>query len=410
MLRIDGARLWATIEEYGRIGGTARGGVSRLALSDEDRAARDRLRQHLAALGTTVSVDDLGNMYGRREGVEPGAAPVVLGSHLDSVLEGGRFDGALGVLAGLEVLHTLDAARVRTRRPIVLVNWTNEEGARFEPAMMASGAVAGRFTRDWVYARADREGRTFGAELERIGYRGDERHRLAEACAYLELHIEQGPTLEAAGAEVGLVDGIMGIGWYNLVLTGEADHAGPTPLPLRHDALLAAARVVVGVREIAERLGEGAVGTVGRLEVHPDIINVIPGRATLSVDLRHPRSEGLAAADRELRALVDRACAPERIRAELERFWVSEPTPFDPELVGLAEGTCAELGYRAMRITSAAGHDAKYMADRFPTTMLFVPCRHGKSHSEEEWAEPAAVERGANVLLQMALALAEPLT
>lgn len=407
-MAIDGGRLWQTIESYGAIGGTRRGGVTRLALSDEDRTARDRLGDDLRALGARVTVDDIGNMYGRLDGTDPHAEPVVFGSHLDSVPQGGRFDGALGVLAALEVLRTVRDRSVRTRRPLVLVNWTNEEGARFEPAMMASGVVAGRFDREWVDARADPQGRTFGGELERIGYRGEAANRLAVARAYVELHIEQGPALEASGHQIGIVDGIMGIAWYDLVVTGESDHAGPTPLPMRRDALYAAARVVTGVREIASRLGEGAVGTVGRLAPEPNIINIIPGRVQMSIDLRHPRAQGLRTGDDALRALIDEVARAERVEANLDRFWLSEPTPFAPDILALAEASCREHGYSATRITSAAGHDAKYMADRFPTAMLFIPCRDGKSHAEVEWAEPEAVERGATVLHDVVLQLAEP--
>ena len=290
-MRINAHRLHESLRQLARIGATPGGGVTRLALSSEDRSARDLLRRWMEEAGLRVRIDDFGNITGRRAGSESGKA-VLMASHIDTVRRGGCYDGAYGVLAGLEVMRTLNDAGVTTRHPLELVNWTNEEGVRFEPAMLASGAVAGRFTPEYVYGRTDRDGATFGDELERIGYKGDRDHRPGPVAAYLELHVEQGPVLEDAGIPVGVVDGIVGITWSEIIIEGRADHAGPSPMPLRRDALVAAARMIAGVDEIA-RAVEGAVGTVGRIAAEPNVINTIPGKVTMSVDLRHPDSATL---------------------------------------------------------------------------------------------------------------------
>src|SRR5579862_9840094 len=300
---IDAGRLWSSLMTMAEIGKTPGGGVRRLALSDEDRAGRDRLAEWLAAAGLAVRVDDLGNMYGRRAGTDAGAAPVVFGSHLDTVPTGGRFDGVLGVMGALEVVRALGDAGIRTRAPLEVVNWTNEEGARFAPAMLASGVVCGRFTREEAYASRDGDGRMFGDELARIGYRGETAHRLCECAAYLELHVEQGPVLERARRQVGVVEGIEGISWNRIEVTGRAAHAGPTPTPDRRDALVAAAKLVLLARDAAEHL-DGVRTTVGRVEVSPNTINVVPGRVEMTLDVRSPCDAGL---DEALRA-ADEAC------------------------------------------------------------------------------------------------------
>ena len=286
MIRINAERLHENLRQLAQIGATPAGGVTRLALSPEDRAARALLCRWMEEAGLRVRIDDFGNITGRRAGAVSGAA-VVMASHIDTVRRGGRYDGAYGVLAALEVLRTLNDTGVTTRLPLELVNWTNEEGVRFEPAMLASGAVAGRFTPEYVYGRTDRNGATFGSELERIGYKGERGNRPGPIAAYLELHVEQGPVLEDAAVPVGVVEGIVGITWSEIVADGRADHAGPSPMPLRRDALVAAARMISGVDDIA-RAVDGAVGTVGRIAAEPNVINTIPGKVTMSVDLRHP--------------------------------------------------------------------------------------------------------------------------
>ena len=403
-MRINADRLHESLRQLAQIGGTPGGGVTRLALSQEDRVARDLLRRWMEDAGLSVRVDDFGNMTGRRAGAEGGAA-VVMASHIDSVRRGGCYDGAYGVLAGLEVMRTLNDHEVTTTRPLELVNWTNEEGVRFEPAMLASGAVAGRFTPDYVYGRTDRDGLRFGDELERIGYKGDRRDRPGPIAAYLELHVEQGPMLEDAGIPVGVVEGIVGITWSEVVAEGHADHAGPSPMPLRRDALVAAARLIAGVDEMA-RAVEGAVGTVGRIAAEPNVINTIPGKVTMSVDLRHPDPGTLETLYASLERLSREIAAATGVAIGVNRFWTSEPTPFAAEVVEAVQAAADELGVPTRRVWSGAGHDAKYVQDIAPSAMIFARSINGLSHCEQEYSTPEDLEAGANVLLRAALRLA----
>ena len=401
---IDRDRLLQTLGDLAAIGATAGGGFTRLALSDEDRAGRNLLRSWMERAALKVRIDDFGNITGRREGATD-ELPVLLASHCDTVRQGGKYDGAYGVLGALEVIRTLNDTGIMTRRPIEVVNWTNEEGVRFEPAMLCSGAVTGRFEKRYVADRTDRDGRRFGDELQRIGYAGEERDRPGPASAYLELHIEQGPVLEDAGLPIGVVDGIVGITWIDITLTGRADHAGPSPMPLRHDALAAAARLVSGVEELAGGVS-GAVGTVGRLSVEPNAINTIPGRVVMSVDLRHPDPQTLESL---VAGLEKRAWAIEQatgVEIALNRFWTSEPTPFDPAVVGVIDRACDALAPGHQHLWSGAGHDAKYAQDAWPSAMIFIRSRGGVSHCEEEESTADDLEAGANVLLRAVLELA----
>jgi N-carbamoyl-L-amino-acid hydrolase len=329
----------------------------------------------------------------------------VMASHIDTVRRGGRYDGAYGVLAALEVMRTLNDAGVTTRRPLELVNWTNEEGVRFEPAMLASGAVAGRFTPEYVYGRTDRDGATFGAELERIGYKGERGNRPGPIAAYLELHIEQGPVLEDAAVPVGIVEGIVGITWSEIIADGRADHAGPSPMPLRRDALVAAARMIAGVDDIARAI-EGAVGTVGRIAAEPNVINTIPGKVTMSVDLRHPDATTLDRLVAGLERLASDVAAQTGVTVGVNRFWTSEPTPFAPEVVDAVQAAAEEMGIATRRCWSGAGHDAKYVQEIAPSAMIFARSINGLSHCEQEYSTPEDLEAGANVLLRAALRLA----
>ncbi len=403
--RIDAEWLHGRLEDLARVGATAGGGVTRLALSDEDRVGRDLLRDWMEDAGLAVRVDDLGNMTGRREGRER-IAPVLLGSHIDSVRRGGRFDGPLGVLGALAAVRALDAAGIKTRHPIEVVNWTNEEGVRFEPAMLASGVVGGRFDRAYAYDRADRDGVRFEDELRRIGYLGREEDRPESAAAYLELHVEQGPVLEDAGVPVGVVEGIVGITWLNVTVEGQADHAGPSPMRLRRDALVAASRLVAAVDRLARETDEIAVGTVGRLVPQPNVINTVPGRVVMSTDFRHPDPATLDGRVDRFREEAEQVSAESGVSVTVDRFWTSEATPFDAQVVGKIAAACQALGLPEHRLWSGAGHDAKYVADRGPAGMIFVRSRGGLSHCEEEFSEPGDIEAGANVLLLTALRLA----
>lgn len=404
-MRINGQRLNDSLQQLATIGATAAGGVTRLTATVEDKAGRDLLRSWFEAAGLNVVTDDFGNMTGRRSDitVDP---PVILGSHCDTVVRGGKYDGALGVLASLEVARTLDDHGLRTRKPISVVNWTNEEGVRFEPAMQCSGAVCGRFAKQDVYDRVDREGIRFEDALREIGYLGDERNRPLPASAYLELHIEQGPVLESGQCPVGIVGGIVGITWIEVALEGQSDHAGPSPMHARHDALVAAARVIEGVERIARERDEVAVATVGRLSIEPNIINTIPGKATFSVDFRHPDPHVLEGQVDRLVELVAGVCAERGVRSNVHRFWTSEPTPFEPQVIAAIEQSVADLGLPSRSLWSGAGHDAKYLADVCPSGMIFVRSRRGLSHCEQEYSSPEDIEAGANVLLNAAIRLA----
>ena len=402
---IDRARLEQSIDELGRIGATPRGGLTRLALTDDDKRGRDLMVRWMREAGLRVTVDQMGNIFGERAGREP-LPPVMMGSHVDSVPTGGKYDGQLGVLCGLETIRVLNTHGIRTRHPVTLAIFTNEEGARFQPAMIASGVMAGKIALEDAYNACDKDGMRLVDELERIGYLG------AEPCvprpfrAYLELHIEQGPLLEEEGLSVGVVDGIVAISWSRLTLHGVQDHAGPTPMRIRHDALVAAAEVITGARTIATELGGDLVTTVGNLVVHPNIVNAIPGRVTLSIDMRDPRDETLDVARRCLDAVVKAACEREGVRAELEHYWRVPYTPFAPDVVAAVERAAKAAGARYRHILSGAGHDAQYMAAIGPTGMIFVPSRGGRSHCEEEFTPMDDIERGATALFLAVVDLA----
>src|SRR5918993_871991 len=402
-MRVNAQRLHESLRQLAQIGATPGGGVTRLALSNEDQSARNLLRQWMEESALQVRHDDFGNMTGRRAGSQAGGA-VVMASHIDSVRQGGRYDGAYGVLAALEVMRTLNDHGVTTQRPLELVNWTNEEGVRFEPAMLASGAVAGRFTPEYVYGRTDRDGATFGDELDRIGYKGERGSRPGPIAAYLELHVEQGPVLEDAAVPIGVVEGIVGITWSEIIADGRADHAGPSPMPLRRDALVAAARLISGVDDIA-RAVDGAVGTVGRIAAEPNVINTIPGKVTMSVDLRHPDAATLDRLVAGLERLASDVAALTGVTVGVNRFWTSEPTPFAPEVVDAVQAAAEEMGITTRRCWSGAGHDAKYIQEMAPSAMIFARSINGLSHCEQEYSTPEDLEAGANVLLRAALSL-----
>ncbi len=404
-MRIDRKRLERSIEELGGIGATPRGGLTRVALTDEDRQGRDWIVARMKEAGLRVTVDRMGNIFGERAGAEA-LPPVMMGSHLDSVPTGGRYDGQLGVLCALEAIRSLDDHRVRTRHPVTLVVFTSEEGARFQPAMIASGVMAGRISLEDAYNARDRDGIRLVDALERIGYLGPEPCVARPFRAYLELHIEQGPRLEEEGLSVGVVEGIVAISWSRLTIHGVQDHAGPTPMRVRHDALVAAAEVITGVRRIAREVGGDLVTTVGSLTVSPNIVNAIPGRVTLSIDMRDPSDATLDRALPMLDRVVKEACEREGVRYELEHYWRVPFTPFAPEVVAAVERAARAVGARHRRILSGAGHDAQYMAAIGPAGMVFVPSRNGRSHCEEEFTPMDDVEQGANTLLLAALDLA----
>ena len=402
-LRIDPDRLWASIEETAQCGATPRGGLKRLALSEEDRQVREWFARACAALGGTVTVDAMGNQFARRPGRDETLAPVAIGSHLDTQPTGGRYDGVIGVLAGLEVLRTLHDAGYETAAPIEVANWTNEEGSRFAPAMLASGVFAGVFAQAWAEAREDRDGARFGDALDRIGARGTVPCGGRALSAHFELHIEQGPVLEAEGRVIGVVTGVQAMRWYEVEITGRESHAGTTPMPLRRDALAAAADVVRAVEALGRAHAPDAVATVGLLECRPNSRNVVPGSAFVTVDLRHPSDAVLAAMETGLEAILDKLRAERQVGVALSQVWDSPAVRFDPACVDAVRRAAEAAGQTAREIVSGAGHDSAYIARVAPTAMIFIPCRDGLSHNEAEHAERDHVAAGAEVLLRAVL-------
>jgi N-carbamoyl-L-amino-acid hydrolase len=405
-LRVNGQRLWQSLEHFAGIGATGRGGCNRQALTDADREGRDTFSAWARAAGCTVTVDAVGNLYARRGGTEQDAAAVLASSHLDTQATGGRYDGVYGVLAGLEVLRVLDELQVRTRRPIEVVSWTNEEGCRFVPAMLGSGTVAGTHELGFALERRDAAGRSVGEELDRIGYRGSRPAQVFPVHASFEAHIEQGPVLERDGATIGVVTGIQGLHWLDVVLTGASCHAGPTPMDMRQDPWRAATRIIAGALALADARPPWARCTVGDVRCLPGARNTVPETVRIAIDIRHPQHEVLEQMRAELTALVAEEAARARVQGEVEAVWHMPPTNFEPRLVDLVEATARRLGYRQQRITSGAGHDSLNIARFAPTTMIFVPCAGGLSHNEAERASPEDLEAGANVLLHAVLATA----
>jgi len=402
-LKINGQRLWDSLMQTAQIGGTPNGGICRLTLSDADREVRDWFKAQCQALGCTLAVDDMGNMFARRPGSNAALAPIAIGSHLDTQPTGGKFDGCLGVLAALEVLRTLHGVGYRTNAPIEAVNWTNEEGARFAPAMLASGVFAGALSRDFAYGRTDARGKSFGAELARIGYQGAERTGARQFSGLFELHIEQGPTLEAEGRMIGIVQGAQGVRWYEIAVVGQAAHSGSTPMTARRDALVGAARVIARIEAIARGHAPDAVGTVGLIENRPNSRNVIPGDVFFTVDLRHPDDKVLDAMEAELRGCLDEILRPSRLDYRETRIWQSPPVKFAPELIACVRVAAKQAGLSSRDMTSGAGHDACYISRVAPTAMIFVPCRGGISHNEAEFASPEQCAAGTQVLLNAVL-------
>ena len=406
-LRIDGARLRRSLETMATIGATPAGGVQRLALSDEDKRARDLFVSWLGELGCTIHIDQMGNIFGRYEGCEPELAPVLTGSHVDSQPKGGRFEGILGVMGALEVLRTLHDAGIRPRRPVVIVDWTNEEGSRFAPAMVASGVWAGALDLQWAYDRTDRHGLKQGEELTRIGYRGEAPCRAFPVHAYYELHIEQGPMLERTGHVIGAPKGILCLHWYDVYLTGEANQVGPTPMEGRHDALVAAAEMILAVRALPAAMGGDMVATVGEIQNQPNSRNIIPDGVHFTVDIRSWDDEKALCAWDRLRGQFEGIAAGHGCPIRIVETWRVAHAPFAERLVDRVFEVGRELGYPTMRWVSGAGHDASYMNQVAPTAMIFVPSIGGRSHVECENTTWEDCEAGANVLLQCVLRSAE---
>jgi len=401
-------RLLDRLAELAALAPVGEWGSCRLALTDADRAGRDLLCGWMVALGMEVRVDAIGNIVGVwSAGAEDGAlAPVMCGSHIDTVATGGRYDGAYGVVAGLEVVAALAAAGVRTRRPIAVAAFTNEEGARFAPDMLGSLVHVGGLALDEALAAVAIDGAVLGAELARIGYQGVWPVPAVPPHAFVELHIEQGPVLEHEGFEIGAVTGVQGISWQELTFVGQSNHAGTTPMHLRRDPGYAAARVATFVRELVDELGGRQVGTVGRLTLHPNLINVVAARATLTVDLRNTDAEVLAVAEARLAAFVAGLAEAERLEVSSRALARFEPVAFDPAMIDLVEAAAGRRGLATMRLPSGAGHDAQMLARVCPTSMIFVPSHRGISHNPAEHTEPEQLLAGAAVLADVLLELA----
>jgi N-carbamoyl-L-amino-acid hydrolase len=405
-LGVNGDRLWATLMETAQFGGTPNGGIRRLALSEEDRQVRDWLVGQARQAGYDTGIDDLGNIYVQRPGRDPDRLPVAVGSHLDTQPTGGKFDGILGVLAGLEVLRSLDDSGIETEAPVCIVNWTNEEGARFAPGEMGSEVFAGDVTHDFALSRTDAGGVSVAEALKAIGYAGTERAGDRRFDAMVELHIEQGPMLEAQNITIGVVDAAKGQMWFDGVVRGRESHAGTTPMDLRRDALAAFAEFVLDVERIARAEAPAGVGTIGVAEIGPGSRNTIPGDVRFSLEFRHSAADRLQAMHASAVAAAERISEARAVNIGIERIWQKAPVTFAPNVVTAIAQSAARLGFATLPMTSGAGHDAVAVASVTPTAMIFVPCKDGISHNEAESATLRDCEAGANVLLHSVLALA----
>jgi len=406
MLKIDGPRLWASLITMAQIGATPKGGVRRLALTDDDRRSRALFVRWCVEAGMTVRIDEVGNLFARREGSNGKAKAVLIGSHLDTQPEGGRFDGVYGVLAALEVVRTLNDQGLSTEKPIEIVSWTNEEGARFTPAMLGSAVFVGATPLAAALQTTDAEGVTLREALTQIGYAGTRGHGVESVDSYFEAHIEQGPILESHGNPIGVVTGGQAIRWLDVEVTGVAAHAGTTPMPYRKDALFASAAMALELEAIAQRFAPLGLVTIGQVEVPNSSRNTIAGCVAFSVDLRHPDDTQIDAMEREVRELFGKIAEDRGLKADISTYWKSPATPFDTECVELVEEAAKGFGYAHERIVSGAGHDAIHLARHVPTAMVFIPCVDGLSHNEAEDALPEDVTCGANVLINAVLARA----
>ena len=402
-VRVNGERLWQSLIELAEIGGTAKGGVCRLALTDLDKKGRDLVTRWAREAGMTVTIDKIGNGFMRRPGRNNSLPPIMTGSHIDTQPTGGKFDGNYGVLAGIEVVRTLNDHGIETEAPIEVAFWTNEEGSRFVPVMMGSGVFAKAFTLEHAYAATDTEGKTVKGELERIGYIGDQEPGDHPIGAYFETHIEQGPVLEDNDKTIGVVSGVLGIRWFDCTVTGMEAHAGPTPMALRKDAMLAATRIMQDVVAAAHRHPPHGRGTVGMVQVFPNSRNVIPGRVKFSIDLRNSTDALVDAMAAEVKAFADQVAQEHGVQVHIEMVSSYPAQLFQPECVQAVGRAAAKLGYSHMPAVSGAGHDAVYMAKLAPSGMIFIPCKDGISHNEIEDAKPEHIEAGCNVLLHAML-------
>lgn len=406
-LTIDGDRLWDSIMEMAKIGPGIAGGNNRQTVTDEDGEGRALFQSWCEVAGLTMGLDQMGNMFARREGTDPDALPVYVGSHLDTQPTGGKYDGVLGVLGGLEIIRTLNDLGIKTKHPIVVTNFSNEEGTRFAPPMLASGVFAGIHTQDWAYGRTDAKGKTFGDELARIGWKGDEEVGARKMRAFFELHIEQGPILEVEDKEIGVVTHGQGLSWTQVTVTGKESHTGSTPMPMRRNAGLGMARILDRVDAIAWANKPHALGAAGHIEVFPNSRNVIPGKAVFTVDFRSPDVEVIARMEAQMREEATEICEQMGLGVEFEKVGGFDPVEFDAGCVGAVRAAAERLGYSHMNIIAGAGHDACWINRVAPTAMVMCPCVDGLSHNEAEDISPEWAKAGTDVLFHAVVETAE---
>ena len=402
-LKINSERLWDSLMEMAKVGPGIVGGNNRQTLTDEDSEGRHLFQNWCEAAGCSMGLDQMGNMFAQRDGTDPDALPVYVGSHLDTQPTGGKYDGVLGVLSGLEILRTMNDLDIKTKHPIVVTNWTNEEGTRYAPAMLSSGVFAGLHTQDWAYDRTDADGKKFGDELARIGWRGDEDVGARKMHAFFELHIEQGPILEAENKQIGVVTHGQGLSWTQITITGKDAHTGSTPMPMRKNAGLAMARILDKVDVIAMSHAPHAVGAAGHIDVHPNSRNVIPGKVVFTVDFRSPELEVIQDMEAQLRTQAQDICDAMEMEIEFEKVGGFDPVAFDEACVGAVRAAAERLGYSHMNLISGAGHDACWINRIAPTAMIMCPCVDGLSHNEAEEISPEWAASGTDVLLHAVL-------
>ncbi|MBT3467115.1 MAG: Zn-dependent hydrolase [Rhodobacteraceae bacterium] len=402
-LKINSERLWDSLMEMAKVGPGIAGGNNRQTLTDEDSEGRHLFQNWCEAAGCSMGLDQMGNMFAQRDGTDPDALPVYVGSHLDTQPTGGKYDGVLGVLSGLEILRTMKDLDIKTKHPIVVTNWTNEEGTRYAPAMLSSGVFAGLHTQDWAYDRTDADGKKFGDELARIGWRGDEDVGARKMQAFFELHIEQGPILEAENKQIGVVTHGQGLSWTQITITGKDAHTGSTPMPMRKNAGLAMARILDKVDAIAMSHAPHAVGAAGHIDVYPNSRNVIPGKVVFTVDFRSPELEVIQDMEAQLRTQAQDICDAMEMEIEFEKVGGFDPVAFDEACVGAVRAAAERLGYSHMNLISGAGHDACWINRIAPTAMIMCPCVDGLSHNEAEEISPEWAASGTDVLLHAVL-------
>ena len=402
-IRINGQRLWGSLMEMAKFGATPKGGCNRQTLTDDDKRGRDQFIDWCESANCSITIDAMGNIFARRPGQDNELAPVIIGSHLDTQPTGGKFDGVYGVLAGLEVIRTLNDHSVETKCPLEVVTWTNEEGARFSPAMIGSGVWAGVFDLDYAYSRKDKNGKALGGELKRIGYLGDIPARPKPITAAFELHIEQGPILEMEDLQIGIVSGVQGIRWYDLIIDGKACHAGPTPMNGRQDPFMGIYKIIDRLYQLIDQHGPLARITFGDIKAEPGSRNTVPERLVMTIDIRHPEASILDELDASLKKIVLEETEKLKLVGTVKDEWASAPVQFDKNCITAVTKAVEILDYSHKEMFSGAGHDSVYISHVAPTSMIFIPCEGGLSHNEAENVKPEDIEAGANVLLHAML-------